>query len=669
MVKKVLLQLVSLGLLVTLGAISPAVGSAQPEVAAVQTEETPPLNLSWEQLGMSPTIGFTAANAPQTVTIPVPVGTQPRMFYGELQSIVNITAGYIEIAREDGSLLGSVPIPDVTLGQATVPFAIDISTLAIRDQTARMNIVLRQMGADPICGSTPNVTMSRLGVDFTGPIMLPTTIDQFFPPLLSGIDLYVDPAPTTSESQAAVTLAAFLTQQYQKIPIDFRVLPLPRTVEPPAEWNAMRRAVVIRDDEKDEGVGAVTISGQPGLPYLLVTGKGDSLVDQTALFRSQLLTISQTPTAAIDSIEPMAVRGTNTANFEQLGAGGRITVLGQQSLYTGFDTAMFGLANPGKLDVHLLAHYSSVKDTEKGTLVVRSGGQALYSAELDESGRIDANFSVPGDLGSRGSGLELAVTYEPAPGPCNPRTVPLTFEIDDASTVTAVGGNVSMGGFESLPVGFAPTFQVALGGYDTNYLSRAIAVITAVQKLTSRELMPTLVDVKQAAHSGSGALIVADSNTIEGTGLKPPIAPEKDAVEVDLPPDVVAKIPDGLGSMQAFADGNRTVVLVTTSGDWSLVNPVFDYLATRPGGWRDLRGDVVVAGAGGVAKNITVRSNGPALRVVETSNRWVLWALIGVGTAVVASIVAAVALTRRRRTRKASVGQHAAAVDLDSSGP
>jgi len=174
-----------------------------------------------------------------------------------------------------------------------------------------------------------------------------------------------------------------------------------------------------------------------------------------------------------------------------------------------------------------------------------------------------------------------------------------------------------------------------------------------------------LVDVKQAAHSGSGALIVADSATVESAGLNPPIAPKKSAVEVDLPPDVVANIPQGLGSMQAFAEGDRTIVLVTTSGDWSLVNPVFDYLATRPGGWRDLRGDVVVAGAGGIAKNITVRSDGPALRVVETSNRWVPWALLGAATALIASLVVGVAVGLRRKARRAKVGQHAAAESVN----
>ncbi|MGE2722815.1 hypothetical protein [Mycolicibacterium celeriflavum] len=642
--------------------------TAQPAAVAAQTDETPPLRLSWEQLGMSPTIGFTAANSAQSVTIPVPEGTRLGMFFGELQSIVNVTGGYIEIAGDDGSLLGSVPIPDVSLGQATVPFAIDVSTLVIRDQTARFNVVLRQMGADPICGSTPNVTINRLAVEFIGPITPPTTIDQFFPVLLSGIDIYVDPAPTKSEGQAVVTLASLLTRHYRDIPIDLRVLPLPRTDEPLSEWNAMRRTVVVRDGVTDDRGGEVAVTAPHGVPYLLITGKGGSLVDQTALFRSQLLVISQTPTAAIDSTEPMAVRGTNTASFRQLGAGGRITVLGQSSIYTGFDTAVFGLANPGRLDVHLLAHYSSVKDSEKGTLLVRSGGQVLYSAELDQSGRLDATFSVPGDLGSRGAGLELAVTYEPAPGACNPRTVPLTFEIDDASTVTVAGGNVSMGGFEALPVGFSPTFQVALGEYDTNYLSRAVAVIAPVQKLTSRELLPTLVDVNQAAHSGSGALIVADSKAVEETRLEPPIASERNAVEMDLPPDVVARIPGGLGSIQAFADNDRTVVLVTTSGDWSLVNPVFDYLVTRPGGWRDLRGDVVVAGAGGKAKNITIHSNGPALRVAETSNRWVPWALVGATAALIAGTVAMVTRSRRRKALRLQTGQHAYA-GPDSRAP
>lgn len=604
---------------------------------------------------MSPTIGFNSANSPQTVTIPVPEGTQPTRFSGELQTIVNVNGGYIEIDREDGSLLGSVPIPDVSAEQRTVPFSIDLSSLPIRDQTARISVVLRQTGADSVCGSTPNVTMNRLAVEFTGPVRRPTTIDQFFPPVLSGIDLYVDPAPTKSEGQAVITLAALLTQHYRDVPVDFRIRPLPRNEAPPAGWDSMRRAVIVHDDATDDGVGAVTLARRDDVPYLLVTGNGDHLVDQTALFRSQLLTISQTPTATVDSMEPMAVSGTNTSSFGELGAGGRITVLGQSSLYTGFDTAVFGLANPGKLDVHLLAHYTSVKNDEKGTLVIRSGGRALYSSELDGSGRIDAKFTVPGDLASRGANLELAVTYEPAPGACSPRTVPLTFEIDAASTVTAAGGGaVSMGGFESLPVGFAPTFQVALGSYDTNYLSRAVAVIAAVQENTSRELLPTLVDVDQAAQSGSGALIVADAATIAGTGLNPPIAFNEDALELDLPPDVVATIPQGVGSMQAFADRDRTVVLVTTSGDWNLVDPVFEYLATRDGGWRDLRGDVVVAGAGGTAKNLTVRSNGPTLRVVETSNHWLPWALLGAATAVVAAGAAAgIFFWRRRAARQA----------------
>ncbi|MGE2689228.1 hypothetical protein [Mycolicibacterium pulveris] len=654
--KSALLQIVSIGLFMAL------LGAMPPALTAAQTGE-PHVRLTWEQLGMSPTIGFTSANSAQTVTIPVPEGTTPTRFSGELQSMVNVNGGYIEVDREDGSLLGSVPIPDVSTGQRTVPFSIDLSSLAIRDQTARISVVLRQPGANDVCGSTPHVTMNRLAVEFTGLMRRPTTIDQFFPPVLSGIDVYVDPAPTQSEGQSVMTMAALLTQHYRDIPVEFRILPLPRNVAPPASWDDMRRSVVVRDDPTDAGTGAVTLAQRVDAPYLLVTGNGENLVEQTTMFRSRLLAISQTPTAAIDSTEPMAVSGTNRSSFGELGAGGRITVLGQSSLYTGFDTAVFGLANPGKLDIHLLAHYTSVKDDEKGTLVVRSAGQALYSTELNGSGSIDAKFTMPGDLASRGASLEFAVTYEPAPGACNPRTVPLTFEINEASTVTAGGGAVSMGGFESLPVGFAPTFQVALGSYDTNYLSRAIAVIAAVQERTSRELLPTLVDVNQAANSGSGALIVADAATVASTGLNPPIASEHDTVDVDLPPDVVAKIPEGLGSLQAFADRDRTVVLVTTSGDWSLVDPVFDYLATREQGWGDLRGDVVVAGAGGTAKNLTVRSNGPALRVAETSNHWLPWALLGGATALIAAGAAIVIAIRRRRSAQPALAAP------DNSGP
>ena len=72
---------------------------------------------------------------------------------------------------------------------------------------------------------------------------------------------------------------------------------------------------------------------------------------------------------------------------------------------------------------------------------------------------------------------------------------------------------------------------------------------------------------------------------------------------MDLPQQLRANIDRGLGSVQAFADParDRTVVLITTTAAWNMVDPLLDYIDGLENGWPQLTGDVLAAGAAGYA--------------------------------------------------------------------
>lgn len=65
-------------------------------------------------------------------------------------------------------------------------------------------------------------------------------------------------------------------------------------------------------------------------------------------------------------------------------------------------------------------------------------------------------------------------------------------------------------------------------------------------------------------------------STLQSTSMRPPIGGENSDVQVALRDELCANINGGLGSIGVFADNSRhrTVVLITSSGAWSLVEPL-----------------------------------------------------------------------------------------------
>ncbi|WP_141562666.1 hypothetical protein [Mycobacterium neglectum] len=634
-----------------------AIGPVGPAVGQPPGDAPPVITIGWQQLGINPQVALVGDDMTQKIVIPVPEGLQPIAMTGVIESVSNIPSGVIQAQTTDGRPVGAIPIPILAAGQPPVGFSLDIASAPVVRREIQLNLIL-QVDADTVCRPIPMLVMGNISVSYAGGAQSPQTIEQFLPVIAPVVDLYVDPAPTDAEKITTLRLVAAVSKYYQPAKVTMNVRPLPRTAPgPPPDRDGAARGIVIRDvDEPKPGVQLVTDAGGP---FLVFTGRGEALARQAGLFRDDLQKLAQANSFAIESAASETDEKTAKATFGELLLGGSTTVLGENYIYLSLARALAAATKPGIVDVHLLANYTPLDEDEKGTMIVAVGDLVLTTVRLDASGRVDSNFSIPADLAARNQDVTVTVRYEPGPG-CTPLTLPMNFDIDPMSTaIVRRGGEVSMGGFSALPQGFIPKFQVAFDGSDPDELAHAATIIELIQRLSSTAMLPELVSLEQAAQSDTSALIIASAESVQRNDLDPPIAPQGDNLsQVDLPSSTVIDIDTGLAALQSYAQNNRTVVLLTASGPWTLAAPLFGYVAGLPEGWRELTGDVLVVGQGADPQNFTVRSDGPTMAGVpspadvdvhQDSRGWYEWTLLGAGVLVVLAVIGgAIALLRRR---------------------
>ncbi|PQE01303.1 hypothetical protein CYL16_09680 [Mycobacterium sp. EPG1] len=611
---------------------------------------------------------FLGPNASQRIALPVPGGLVPSRLRGTITAPLNISGGYLEVDDVDGNLLGTVDVPPAGVAQAATPFDVDIAGARVRSSSVDLSVTLRAVdGQYPggfngqYCGPLQQLTLTNLEAVFTGEEPPVTTIAGFFPPVLERVTIYAPDDADTAEQQAVLLLVSTLARLYIPQPLSVTVVNQPRGVSPPPAPQLARAVVVERG-----GTSGLSVENSGGRnAYLKVSGDGDELSTQVSLLVDELQSLVQVPTARVDQAVAEDPPGGDTWTFEQLNISGKTEVLRAGNLRMSVGRSALGNGRVDAVQVHLLADYTPVPDDDSAAVVIRAGdGSVVHRALLDTSGRLDAQFELAGKAIGQFVDLDIAITYTPDQ-PCGPLIAPITFQIDPRSTLTVERGGPPLGGFGAMPSEFAPSFMVAFDGTSPDQLVYAARVVAAVASLTSTQLTPKVVDVKTAADGNSGALIIAKSSALLQTSLHPPISGDGAEVDIDdLPTEVRASIADGLGSIQAFADRprDRTVVLVTTTGDWSLVNPLFGYIDGLDGKWSALFGDVLAAGRAGDPTNLSIfaerAGSDDAPEQPRSEAGPVSGKVIGIGVAVAVVAAAGVAImwSSRRSKRNLPAG-------------
>lgn len=612
------------------------------------------VTLPWTALGLSDSVIIGGTNLNQDSTVPVPTALAPRRLRGLMNSPINLGAGFLEVRDDRGVVLGTVELPPVSPAQPVVPFDIDVSAAQVTAATVKLSFIVRQVdGRDLECGPEQRLVLSDLAMVFGGTDPVPTTIADFFPSVLLGATIYAPADADRAEQESVLSLASAVTRLYGPQPIVTTVVTQPRGTAPPPTAPLTRAIVVERGDP---GVNVVN-GGAPGETYLRVSGNGDQLLAQTSLVVNRLQPLAQVQQALVTEVGSDAGAPSDIKTFGQLNMNGKVEFHRAATFGAGFDLAEFG-RRVDSLQVRLLATYTPVAGQETAAVMVNVNGQALYSAPLDSSGRVDAVFDVPRFLLRQQMGLDFHLTYT-QPQPCGPWVAPLTFQLDPRSTVTARHGGALGAEFTSLPSDFSPDFVVGFDGSSPDQLRYASRVVVDLARVTSTQLTPHVVDFKTATESDKGALIVANSKSIDQSKLRPPISGKGASVDVNLPDALRTDITNGLGSVQVLADQphQRTVVLITTTGEWSLVEPILDYIDRLPTGWAGLTGNVLAAGKQGSVVDLSIgvsdaiapeSASAPSESAAVTT-----WVALGLAAVAAAGAAFWWLRTRRRRGARA----------------
>ncbi|GAB7066191.1 cellulose biosynthesis cyclic di-GMP-binding regulatory protein BcsB [Mycobacterium hodleri] len=639
-----------LAVLLTGTLTSPLTASADPLNADPATADE--LTMPWDDLGLNPSMTLTGANNNQDFTIPLQPGMSVRRLRGLIHAPVDFGAGFVEIDDTTGRFLATVDLPAVSPAQAVVPFDVDVSAAQPGPAGIGLSFTVREapLPQELRCGRAEQVQLSDLAAVFAGNEPAPNTLAEFFPPILQGLTIYAPVDADQSEQQAALTLASVVARTYAPQKTAITVVKQRRGATPPPAPEFTRAVVIEGGDAAIDVVNA----GRADV-YLKVTGRGDQLADQLSPVVNQLQSLLQVPTARVDEAGSRTESTSDELSFGQLNIAGESTVLRTSKLTVGVDRSALGQGRVDAVQVHLLANYTPVASLDSASLMVRANGHVVYTSPLNDSGHVDAVFDLPSDFLTQRINFEFDLTFSPRQL-CSPTIAPLTFQLDPRSTLTMRRGGPALGGFSAVPSEFSPEFLVAFDGTNPGELDYAARTVADIARTSGTAMMPRVVDLESAADSTTGALILANAATIGKTSLQPPIGGESSSVRIDLSNQLRTDIEGGLGSIQAFADQprNRTVILVTTSGPWSLVEPILDYVSRLPGGWSRLDGNVAAAGAAGVVDDLSIDPGVSASAAPQGGASWPTWLAIGVGCVALAAVVAGAVVWRSRRRRDAT---------------
>lgn len=596
--------------------------------------------LSWRQLGQSDKMEINS-RAPAVAETPAPQGMMPRAVSGEV-SVNARVAGLIHVLDGSDAVIASIPLP----GDAgTIPFSVDITAAVVSSGRLKLSFVVvidgPQTPADGCTwSSVPPVKLRKLATTYTGIPSNPRTVADFLPAYLDQISIVLGPNPTRDQQQAALALIAKLTNRYRPMPVRMNIDTSSDSA--PLVDNRFRRTIAIRDDVGPPGL-TVENPGDPGAK-LVITASGPQLSRQVELLSDNRAQLAQTPTADVTAVSNDVPASSDMLTFEQLGVSAEAAILGKKTIYAGFNAGTFAVGPIERSRVHLIAKYTSITEGD-ATVLVRSGPDVLASVPLDSSGVLDLDLEVPQSELNSQVGLALEVSYVPqGSGPvCNS----MTFVVDRNSTVTVTPGARNRGGFRALPTAFMPDFQVAVARPDQ--LSLAAQAISLLGQQSPVTLRPRLVSLAEAGGSSVGLLAVTYGDELSKIGMSPPLMPGASAsVRVSGMPTTDIDINGPLGTVQAFAHNDRTVLAVTDSGDGLLAQKSLDFIRENESGWAGLRGDVVATGAAGDTVNLDIQG-APPHRPAEQL-KWWTYLTLGV-TVAAALVVLGILLIRRRRHR------------------
>lgn len=539
-------------------------------------------------LGMSDEISFYDRTDEVLFPIPVPVGLTPEILTGTVQIPVDLESGFLE------AWSGDLLLARVALDGAAdfMPVEIPLERARVRDGIANVELrtVLTSSGVACPDWSDRPLELRDAEVTFDGEPGVPTALADFIPPVLERLEIYVPDEPTSAETQAATDLAVAAAARFGTRGLEVEVLPVDgtraRTASP-----FTRRVELQQDDEtrielKDESVPTVEISGDAA-----------SLAHQARSVSSGLRDLAVTDSVAVDATLPTPRALMTEATLDDLGIGSVSSRgVGTAAASFGIDQTRLGTV-AGEVTLELAGTYSPPPGERSGLVVVTAGDTVLDSWVADGSGLIDRTVVVPGEALARYTEVSVALQTAGVGAACGV-VQPLSVLISGASLLRVdESPSPAPHGFDSLPQALMPRLDLAAGSGSLDEIRRAITIVTELQSLSSSLLRPEWVSVEDLVSGGApGVLVTSDSPPdelvlpLELTGGRTlEVMGEEDAG-----PSTLRFFEDiDFASIQVVDDGDRAVVVASSTSGSDELDRTLDWLAAEPDRWGALRGDIL----------------------------------------------------------------------------
>lgn len=609
-------------------------------------------SISLADLGAQSTIAFyvnrDATSA--SLTFPVPTGLTPQELTAKIELPVDLRFGNLAVTQGDRTIHRQL-LPDTDQAEVVIP----LDGVQIFGDWVNLTFTVTAVPLEGYCWDP--VSPIRLvdgAVSFAGAERPPTTVAEFLPPVLRKVTIAVPPQPSQAESNAAVQLAAAVARRNGQQP-EVVVVPLPAGAAALPDGSApLERQIVVKEGQPK----GLSLQGGPGVPSLLVSGTGGELTDQVRLLGDDALQYAVSADS-VAQVLPEPELASDSTTVERLTGGG----LSSEAMWprVGIELDQSRWGHPlGGVSVRLIGSYTPLPQNFGGEVIASVGGETVARWPAEAAGTIDRTVTIPDRLLKRFTSLEVAVRTTGNPGQCGDH-LPILLRIDGSTEITVQRSDPPVPqGFQSLPQTLMPRVQIGMGPDGFGDTVRAAQIMVGLQRASGVPLLVDVTSLDEAINSTDPAVLISadgwkdrpialpfnvDQGRMDLTGVDA----RGQSVTLNLDPAA------GFGSLQTVFDGQRTVLIATSTGDPRQLDDLLRYLAAEPGRWGGLDGRAIVAVPG--TQPITIPS--PRVDYSETppaadgaggsQDNWFWWAVGGV--AAISALGAVLILVRARRSQ------------------
>ena len=602
--------------------------------------------LSLVDLGTSAPLAFYGDQGTTTLTIPVPPGLIPAFLNATVELPINVRSGTLTVTQDERTI-SRIPLPAVDQAPISIPLAgAEFVDNAVTVTLRTYLVPLEGYCLDP----TNPLRLTNSSVAFAGVEAPPTTVSDFLSPVLRKLTIAIPAVPSRTESDAAVRLSTAIVARYGRQSTAVTVVSLAAPLPPAAPFE---RQIIIQQGPE---TGLALQPGDGPIPRLRISGSEAELTNQARLLSADVSRLAMSSRAVVGPLKDAPQLPANVTTLRSLGQPVVSAVGLSPQVSIGLDQTRMG-RSAHDVRVHLMGSYTPMPTSVSARLVALVGGETIDSWPSDSAGVIDRWVSVPDRLLKRYTTLGVSLNVAGNTGRCG-EFQPLTLTIDGDSVVSSQPANPPVpGGFQSMPQSLMPQVQIGIGDDAFADTVRATAIVTGLQRMSALPLDTVVTDIAQAIDSrGPAILIAADGWNHPEIAL--PLSAAQGAMtigavdanavgegtETTLTLDPAMRY----GSLQAFFDGQRSLLVATSNAAPAQLDELLRWLAADARRWPRLDGIALVSAPGqspgpirpqvGVA-DVPVRSG-------DASAAW--WAAGGI--AAVAMIGYALIWWRSRRS-------------------